>query len=719
MRKIVGALLCLAMPVLLGFVTPASAVPGPVRSLSVTGTATELYPAFDPTITRYGLTTDATTAGTVTVTATTSDPAGQVTIAGNPASGPTPVTGLSAGDEIPVVITDTSGQTTYSVIYLPAGFPKLTVTTGAQGSFPDLAPGLVAVTLFPFGGTDPPPLPPGFEAIVDRNGVPVYAHVAATLAEPDRRNFDLKQQPTGEITMQRPTAEPDPATGYSVADLDPLNQFQETSHTQVVAPLKNTDFHDSLRLPDGSTVLMGYEPNAGTGKIDATVQKLDAAGKVTFQWTSTAYAGETMADATYQGPKGDYAHVNSVVSVEHGDLIVSFRHLSAAYRIATVAHDGYQPGDVIWKLGGRDSSFTFVGDGASTPGPCGQHTVSELPNGHILIFDNGSDGLCLDPSDPLNPGVTRGFTRVTEYALDTAAHTATLVWSYNPGDKYSAFAGSARRTANGNTLIAWAADSSALATEVDQADNKLWELTVPAGGTGPRYISYRAELIAGPQIVLNGPADGATFVQGASVPATAGCTDWVSHALASCTKTGIVGGALDTSTVGTHTWSATGVGGAGVASSESRRYTVRSPLRRADGMIRRADTTRWKGNNIRGSAVNQTVLQAAHRGTRTTSYWLVQNDGERGDAFRLAGTSGSTGFRVHYFTGGRDVTAAVVAGTFRTTTLTPGRSVILRVVITPTRSARVGAVRTFTLRCTSVSSSTAVDRVAVAVTARR
>src|SRR5664279_6620488 len=66
-------------------VTTALSVPGsqaatasPVHALTVTGTDVAMYPAFDPGTARYGLTTTDGTAGTVTVHATTSDPAGSI-----------------------------------------------------------------------------------------------------------------------------------------------------------------------------------------------------------------------------------------------------------------------------------------------------------------------------------------------------------------------------------------------------------------------------------------------------------------------------------------------------------------------------------------------------------------------------------------------------------------------------------------------------------------
>jgi hypothetical protein len=680
------------------------------RTLTVTGTDAAMYPDFAAATTRYAVTTAATTDGSLTVTATTSDPAGQVWVDGVPANGPTQVTGLSAGDEVSVIVQDGDGRTPYSVMYLPAGFPRLNVTTHQAG----LADGYIALTLNTFEGS---PLP-AYDAIIDRNGVPVYAVPAA------QSDLDLKQQPNGDLTVSRLTTAAG-HTGDALVTLD--DQLVEKSRQDVVAPLTNTDGHDAVKLADGSTILIGYEYDAGRAKTDATIQKLDSDGQEVFRWTSQSLEGETTASTAVQngnGATGDYAHINSVVSVENGDIIASFRHLSAVLRIATVAHDGYQPGDIIWKLGGRDSDFTFVDDPFG--GPCAQHTASELANGHILVYDNGSNGLCVDQSDPTGPTINRGQTRIAEYALDTVAHTATLVWSYAPANTYALFAGSARRLTNGNTLIGWADDRDALATEIAADKQVLWEVnTLPATSGHKNYMTYRAELITGltdktkPAVTVNGPADGTTLVVGDSVQAAARCTDRGGSNLDTCTVSGLVGGRLDTSAPGTRSWTTTAADGAGNVTSVVRQYTVRAPVRLADGLVRRNGVSTWKGNDVRPTAAAQTVTQRVRRGHAATSYWRVQNDGERADAFVLAGTSGTPGFRVRYWSNGKDVTAAIEAGRFRTSVLAPGASQQVRVVVTPRRVRGAASAKTFTLRSTSVAATTAVDRVAVRVTVRR
>jgi hypothetical protein len=716
MRRGLTVGLCLLVSGLGGFMASAEAAADPVRTLSVAGTGAAMYPDFEPGTLRYAATTTEATGGELEVTATTDDPAGVVLVQGTPTvSTTTTVSGLAEGEDVTVVIDDAAGRTTYSVMYLPAGFPALHATTNQASA---VEPGLIGLTLNAFDGVQP-----AFGAIVDRNGVPVYAVDGPW-------DTDLKQQPNGEITVSRLTSKPG-KTGYSLVTLDTTERdLPEIAWRDVAGDLTDTDGHDSIRLADGSTVLIGYEPrgDCGTGYLDATIQKQDPAGNVVFEWSSEGLEDEALN--TIMWPTGgpcqriDYAHVNSVVSVEDGDIIASFRHLSAAYRIATVAHDGHAKGEIIWKLGGEDSSFSFPGDPFPS-GPCAQHTVGQLADGHILVFDNGTSGFCVDPSTPTDPAVARGETRVTEYALDLTAtpkFTATLVWSYAPEGKYAPFAGSARRTPNGNTLIGWAADRSALATEVDAEGDTVWELQAADPPSGSqRYATYRAELLTAlrPAVTMSGPADGATVLPGAVVAASGTCADWAGNALAACTVSGVVAGRLDTTSAGAHAWSVTASDGAGNLTTRTRHYTVLSPARKPDGLVRKAGATWWKGGGIYGSATDQTIQQRVRRQHTARSVWRVENDGTVAGAFRLTGSGSTARFRVQYFAGDTNVTAAVVGGTYRTASLAPGASMSLRVAVTPRRTASVGRQRTVLMSAVTVTGAPVVDRVATQVRVRR
>ncbi len=116
----------------------------------------------------------------------------------------------------------------------------------------------------------------------------------------------------------------------------------------------------------------------------------------------------------------EYAHINSIFEDHDGNFLVSLRGTSQIVKInATTA-------DVIWKLGGLSSDFAMDDEFG---GPCGQHSISRLANGNILLFDNGQN--CPDFPE-YSQRLT--LTRISEYQLDENEMTAKLVWSYSqPG----------------------------------------------------------------------------------------------------------------------------------------------------------------------------------------------------------------------------------------------------------------------------------------------
>lgn len=609
---------CLVLVVAFGTTWAAPAVPAPavqvtappVHQISVTGTGVGTYPDFDPSIARYGVTTTSATEGTLTVTATTSDPAGVVTVNGRIAPGGTrTLTGLVAGDEVAVFITDSEGTARHSWVYLPPQFPTLERVTPdpADGT---LAPGLVLLTLGLW--VQPSPF---FEAAVDLSGVPAFVKQEANA-------MDLQLQPNGRYSVFEPMNVPG-RTGLDLVELD--SQWREVARHRTVG-LVNTDGHDAIVLADGTVWLMAYEPNSVTGLVDSVVQRVDPDGIVGFTWTSAPYAAETVAAPG----NPDYAHLNSFQLLPGGDLLASFRHLSSVYRIATSAHDGFVPGDVVWKLGGRDSDFTFPTPGDST-GPCAQHTARMLPNGNVVMFDNGSwdafgaeTPLCVDQADPSGPTVERLQTRVVEYELDTTAGTATEVRSYAPSGRFAVFAGSAQRLGNGNTMIGWAASTSALSSETALDGTLLWEIRDP--GT-PTWFSYRAHKAVvpdaiRPEVDVEVPAEGATYVEGDTVAPSYGCTDRGGSSLQSCTATPV-----DTSTPGVHTMTVTGVDGAGGTTTVTRHYLVLAGSR-PDVMARRLDASAYVGDD----AYTPSAQQVRSRVRRSAQLEVrVQNDGARAD----------------------------------------------------------------------------------------
>jgi hypothetical protein len=572
----------------------------------------------------------------------------------------------------------------HSLIYLPAGFPALEAT----GPAPGLAPGVIGLTLNAIVDASP-----RFVTTVDRNGVPTHVRVAADA-------YDLKDQPDGSITYAEPVATPG-RTGDATVVMDDRWRVVRRLETD---GLTNTDLHDSVLETDGTSWLLSYEPD-GTGQVDSVIQHVDASGHELFRWTSDGLQDESAARVPSGGAPWDYAHINSIQVLPDGDVVASFRHLSAVLRIATTAHDGYQPGDIVWRLGGRKSDFTFVDDPYG--GPCAQHTATQLANGNVLVFDDGSGllagDLCVDPADPDGPPHDRPQSRVAEYALDTSDGTATLVWSYTPAGWYSWFMGSARRLDNGDTLIGWAADTRALAQEVGRHGDALWQLRLAAPKPTPPPISYRASLMRerdadAPAVDQVSLADGASYAVGQAPTVDFRCTDRGGSSLKTCGGDVRPGDRLDTSAPGAHTLHLTATDGAGNTTTVTRSYTVTASYQPG-----------WTHNQV----------HAALRGHRVTTKVTLVNRGTYADAFTLGGTRGNRALVVHYELGHRDVTMQVVHGTMRTALVQPGRQVVLRVVVARTDRTRHGAKRTFKVLASSVADPSRSVATAVVVRAHQ
>jgi hypothetical protein len=168
-------------------------------------------------------------------------------------------------------------------------------------------------------------------------------------------------------------------------------------------------------------------------------------------------------------PVDDYLHANSLEWDLDGGIIVSSRAQSKVFKI------DYPSGNVVWTLGGygaHQSDFKIKGD--SLGGFVAQHSARRLPNGNLLLYDNGY----------LRPDI---HARAVEYRLDMKEMTATLVWEYRAPDAYRVrkTEGAVERSANGNTLISWGGWEKAyypqvgtlpIATEVDSLGNVVFEI---------------------------------------------------------------------------------------------------------------------------------------------------------------------------------------------------------------------------------------------------
>lgn len=674
-----------------------------VHAITISGEGVAAYPAFDPSVTRYGITTTDASTGSVDIQATTNDANGTVMIDGRRAgSGKQTVSELEPGDEISVIITDSGGTKAYSMIYLPAGMHAL--TRSGTGYLPEQH---TLLTLSAWKGTEP-----FYEVAVDANGVPVAVH------EERRSAMDFKRQPDGRLSVSRGSAVGPGREGQALVTLG--DDLSETGRYETVG-LVNTDGHDSILLPDGSVYLVSYEHNPDSGLTDSVIQHVGADGVVRFEWNSADHV-DPASETVIEAGNPDYAHINSIQLMDDGDILASFRHLSAVLKIARRAHDGFAEGDVVWRFGGRLNDYTFPDDVHG--GPCAQHTASQLDNGNLLIFDNGAwsqDPLCVNPADRAGPAIGRIPTRITEYALDEGTRVAHLVWEYVNPSQYALFAGSAEQLQTGNTLVGWASARDATVSEIDPDGQVVWELTDAEPVALDRQFTYRAartmvqDRIV-PEVTLSVP-EGATYDQYQTVQPSYSCTDRGGSSLQDCSPTGLSADLLDTTTPGPNTVSVTGRDGAGNLTTVTRNYIVK-PVHRPDGMIRKVGVRRFTGNDVFGPARTQRVSTTiARRGGSAAARARFVNDGNVPERFLIKAARGSAKFRVTYHANGRNVTGRLVVGAYRTPVVEPGERWGLRIRVVRTALARKGDEALANVRATSTTAS-AWDAVSLRVRAR-
>ena len=233
--------------------------------------------------------------------------------------------------------------------------------------------------------------------------------------------------------------------------------------------------HDGIRLRNGNVLLLclgplprnlvsqvrgGMPGTEHNGEMYADyLVEMTTDGKIVWRWQTWDHLNpETDCITAVQERREEWMHGNGLAELPNGDIVVSFRAIS------TVIIIDRKTGKIIWKLG--------------APPLSGQHAPTPLPNGNLLIFDNGPHRL--DHPMP--------FSRVIEIEVPTKQ----IVWKYQEKREYEFFSpriSNAQRLPNGNTLIC-EGDFGRL-FEVTTDGELVWEYVNPYFGEGPNGPNNR------------------------------------------------------------------------------------------------------------------------------------------------------------------------------------------------------------------------------------
>jgi outer membrane protein assembly factor BamB len=265
-------------------------------------------------------------------------------------------------------------------------------------------------------------------------------------------------------------------------------------HYQPVATVRAADgdmtnFHEFLITPWNTALILADTTATANLRsiggpsdqqvIDGIVQEIDIkTGQVLFQWDSADHVPYRDSQAPLPGSAftpWDWFHINAVHLDTDGNLLIDARNTWTTYKV------NIRTGQIIWELGGKQSSFTLK----AAPGQvldrdgeifAWQHDPEPIGGGEYTFFDDESGGDLL------------GSSRAVTVRLDLQTHVATLIKSDDQPEGLVAGAmGNAQTTRNGDLFVGWGA--LPYISEFSPSGKLLFNAELPVGIT--TYRAYR------------------------------------------------------------------------------------------------------------------------------------------------------------------------------------------------------------------------------------
>lgn len=176
------------------------------------------------------------------------------------------------------------------------------------------------------------------------------------------------------------------------------------------------------------------------------IVEVDAQGRTVWEWHAWEHLDPERDVITPTDLRHEWSHGNTVVPLPDGDVMVSFRNIS------TVARIDRDTGKFVWRLDGALLSQ--------------QHDPSLLPNGNVLIYNNGS---------------RREHPVIFSNVIEVEPETGRVVWEYRDRSSvmsfFSSYLSGAQRLPNGNTLVCEGLTGRIF--EATRAGEIVWEYVNP------------------------------------------------------------------------------------------------------------------------------------------------------------------------------------------------------------------------------------------------
>jgi Arylsulfotransferase (ASST) len=275
--------------------------------------------------------------------------------------------------------------------------------------------------------------------------------------------------------------------GTGLGGLSTGTDYVYNDHYQQIATVDagnglSADGHEFLITPQNTALILSYTTAtadltsiggpAEQTVINGVVQEINiATGQVLFQWNSEDHVPFSQSEQPLPASAStpwDWFHINAVKLDTNGNLLIDARDTWTTYEVNP------QSGNIIWQLGGKDSSFKLVAGPGQVLDSAGeifawQHDPEALGNGVYTFFDNDSSGT------PLLP-----YSRAVTVRLNPQNRTATLLASDNQPEGLSAPSqGNAQTTREGNLVVGWGA--LPYFSEFSRSGSLLFNAEFPAG----------------------------------------------------------------------------------------------------------------------------------------------------------------------------------------------------------------------------------------------
>jgi hypothetical protein len=217
--------------------------------------------------------------------------------------------------------------------------------------------------------------------------------------------------------------------------------------------------HDAIASPSSTVLFIAFEDrvlNGVTVRGEAIWEWSPETGTVDKRWSS--WDQFTAPNEITTRNDRELMHANALAIGPRNNVLISMHHWN---QIVSIAPDWRT---IEWRLGGINATHAVAAAEAFS----GQHTPREIATGRVLMFDNGID--------------RGGYSRAVEYSLETGTARTLWEWRSQP-QNFAGAVGSARRLANGNTMICFGIQAGLIGStgptevyETDPAGTVVWHL---------------------------------------------------------------------------------------------------------------------------------------------------------------------------------------------------------------------------------------------------